>query len=150
VTAPEAVTADNREDSSMLSESGDADAVVDGRLSSIVSHLEDADFERSDPTITPGPDNGVQFRSVLVDEEPRPAVHILNPLVPRDHGLPAVPVCSWCAAAHDGEQWRRIEDVARDLRLLEELVPGISYGLCPTCRDRISSSLVDASEITGP
>ena len=62
--------------------------------------------------------------------------------IERDGDRPAVPVCSWCGEGHDGSHWRRIEDVVRDLRLLEDLLPSIDYGICPTCRDLMSAELL--------
>ena len=93
-------------------------------------------------TITPEPNNVVRFRSVLVFEEPRPAVALLDEHVARDRDAPVVPVCSWCGEGHDGSQWRQIEELVRDLRLLEDLMPTVSYGICPKCRDLMSADLL--------
>ena len=95
-----------------------------------------------DMTVTPEPDNVVHFRSVLVFEEPRPTVALLSEHVARDSGTSAVPICSWCGEGHDGSRWRQIEELVRDLRLLEDLMPSISYGICPTCRDLMSADLL--------
>lgn len=92
-------------------------------------------------TITPEPDGVVRFRSVLVFEESRPAVSLLGGPSTPDGNQPAVPVCSWCGDGHDGARWRRIEDVVRDLRLLEDRLPSVDYGICPTCRSRMSADL---------
>jgi hypothetical protein len=93
-------------------------------------------------TITPEPDNVVRFRSVLIFEEPRPAVALLSEHVARDSGRPAVPICSWCGEGHDGSRWRQIEELVRDLRLFEDLMPSISYGICTACRDLMSAELL--------
>lgn len=93
-------------------------------------------------TISPEPNNVVHFRSVLVAEESRTAVAFLSDHVARDGDTPAVPVCSWCGEGHDGSRWRPIEELVRDLRLLEDLMPSIDYGICPTCRDLMSSDLL--------
>jgi len=97
-------------------------------------------------TITPEPDNIVHFRSVLVFEQPRPTVSLLGPHTERDNEAPAVPVCSWCGKGHDGSRWREIEELVRDLRLLEILMPSITYGICPTCRDIMSADLLVPEE----
>ena len=97
-------------------------------------------------TITPEPDNIVHFRSVLVFEQPRPTVSLLGPHTERDNEAPAVPVCSWCGKGHDGSRWREIEELVRDLRLLEILMPSITYGICPTCRDIMSADLLVPAE----
>ncbi len=93
-------------------------------------------------TITPEPDNVVHFRSVLVFEESRSAVAFLSDHAARDSDTPAVPVCSWCGEGHDGSRWRQIEELVRDLRLLEDPMPSIGYGICPTCRDLMSTDLL--------
>jgi hypothetical protein len=95
-------------------------------------------------TITPAPNGVVHFRSLLVFEQARPAVSLLGRRTERDAKAPAIPVCSWCGKAHDGFQWEEIEELARDLRLLEDLVPSISYGICPTCRNLMRADLLVA------
>ena len=97
-------------------------------------------------TITPAPDGTVHFRSLLVFEQPRPSVSLLGKRTEPDDETPAIPVCSWCAKAHDGFQWREIEELARDFRLLEDRMPSITYGICPTCRDLMSADLVVSNE----
>ncbi len=97
-------------------------------------------------TITPAPDGVVHFRSLLVFEQPRPSVSLLDLRAARDSETPAIPVCSWCGKAHDGFQWHEIEELARDLRLLEDLMPSITYGICPTCRDLMSAHLLVSEE----
>jgi hypothetical protein len=92
-------------------------------------------------TITPEPGGVVRFRSALTFEESRPAVALLDDDVELRSDRPAVPVCSWCGEGHDGSRWRRIEDVVRDLRLLEDLMPAVDYGICPTCRELMASQL---------
>lgn len=93
-------------------------------------------------TVTPGPDDSVHFRCTLVFEEERSAVSLLDPEAPRDPSAPAVPVCSWCGQAYDGSRWLDIESLVRELRLLERPVPPIDHGICPTCRDLMSTDLL--------
>ncbi len=93
-------------------------------------------------TVTPEPDNVVHFRSVLVFEEQRSGVALLELSTERNDAAPTVPVCSWCGDGHDGSQWLQIEALVRDLRLLEDRLPSISYGVCPTCRNRMSADLL--------
>jgi len=93
-------------------------------------------------TITPEPHDVLRFRSVLVFEEPRSSVALLSPNAVRDDTAPGVPVCSWCGDGYDGSQWQQIEELVRNLRLLEERVPPINHGICPTCRDLMSSDLL--------
>ena len=97
-------------------------------------------------TITPAPNGVVHFRSLLVFEQPRPSVPFLDQRTNRDEETPAVPFCSWCAKVHDGSKWEEIEVLARDLRLLEDQTPSITYGICPTCRDLMSADLLVAEQ----
>jgi hypothetical protein len=92
-------------------------------------------------TITPSPDGVVHFRSVLLFEEPRPAVALLERHAIRDEQAPPVPVCSWCSEGHDGLGWRPIEEVVRSLRLLEAAAPRLVHGVCPSCRDLMAEEL---------
>ena len=94
-------------------------------------------------TLTPGDARTVRFRSVLVFEEPRPAVSLLEMQTERDGSAPAVSVCGWCGQAHDGEQWMSIEELVLHHRLLEETVmPPIAHGICPACREAMSADLL--------
>ena len=98
-----------------------------------------------DMTLTPQRDGVVQFRSALAFEEHRPEVAFLVDRAERDD-RPAVPVCSWCGDGHDGSTWRRIEDIVRELRLLEDALPAIDYGICASCRDRMTSELHSSAD----
>ncbi len=98
-----------------------------------------------DMTLTPQRDGVVQFRSTLAFEEHRPEVAFLVDRAERDD-RPAVPVCSWCGDGHDGSTWRRIEDIVSELRLLEDALPAIDYGICASCRDRMASELHSSAE----
>ena len=72
-----------------------------------------------DMTITPEPDGRVHFRCVLVFEEARPPVSLLDPHSERDVGLQPVALCSWCGRAQHGSRWLDIEELVRAARLLE-------------------------------
>jgi len=94
-------------------------------------------------TITPGDNQTVRFRSVLVFEEPRTSVLLLEVHAELDGAAPAISVCSWCGKAHDGSQWVGIEELVRDRRLLEEtIVPQVAYGICPSCRELMAAELL--------
>lgn len=85
-------------------------------------------------TISPTQDDGVQFRSVLVVESPRPDIVLLDRWVDRLADSAPLVVCSWCGRGHDGVNWRELDDVVRDRRLLEKSsVPRLDHGICPTC-----------------
>jgi len=94
-------------------------------------------------TITPEPDGRVRFRCVLVFEEVRPSVALLDPKSGRDIGLQPVPLCSWCGRAQLGERWLDIEEFAKEARLLERSsMPQVSHGICASCRGEMSVELL--------
>lgn len=91
-------------------------------------------------TVTPGRHGTVSFRSVLVFEEPRPTVSLIDLRAERDAAGPAVEVCSLCSRAHDGARWSDLEDLMRRRRLLEApQVPPVAYGVCPPCEALLSA-----------
>jgi hypothetical protein len=97
-------------------------------------------------TITPASNGIVHFRSVLVFEQPRTTVALLGTHTARNSEAPAVPVCSWCGKGHDGTEWLEIEELVHRLRLLETVMPLISYGICPPCRDLMSADLLEVGK----
>lgn len=101
--------------------------------------------------LTPLPEDGVRFRSVLLFEEPRTVVPLLDPQTARRDDLASVPVCSWCGRGEHGAAWLDIEDLVRVARLLEQDdLPPISYGICGSCRaDMAADHLVAAGGADG-
>ncbi len=96
-----------------------------------------------DMTITPERNGGVHFRCVLVFEETRPTVSLLDIQSERDNGVRPVPLCSWCARGQHGPRWLEVEALVRVTRLLERAVmPPISHGICTSCRDQMSAELL--------
>jgi len=96
-----------------------------------------------DMTITPEPNGRVHFRCVLVFEEARPTVSLLDAQSERDNRARPVPLCSWCGRGQHGSLWLEIEELVRVTRLLERAsMPPISHGICASCRDEMSAELV--------
>ncbi len=96
-----------------------------------------------DMSITPESDGRVHFRCVLVFEEARPSVSLLDIHLERDVGLAPVPLCGWCGRAQHGSRWLDIEELVRAARLLERSsMPPISHGTCPSCREEMSAELL--------
>ena len=94
-------------------------------------------------TVAPEPDGAVQFRSVLLFEESRPPVALLDPHSERDADAQPVPLCSWCGRGQHGVRWLDIEELVRAGRLLEAAsVPPISYGICEACREEMAADLL--------
>jgi hypothetical protein len=98
-------------------------------------------------SIEPRPDDSVRFRSVLVHEETRPPVALLEPDVPRDPDADPVPVCSWCNRGLHGTDWLDIEALVAAARLFERTSPpAVDYGICAACRDDMSADLLVAGD----
>ena len=96
-----------------------------------------------DMSITPASDGSVHFRCVLVFEEARPSVSLLDAHSERDVDLQPVPLCSWCGRAQHGSRWLDIEELVQVDRLLEQpSMPAISHGICGFCRDDMSAELL--------
>ena len=99
-------------------------------------------------TLTPESDGGVHFRSVVVFEESRPTVPLLDLHEDRDEGSEPVLVCSWCGLGQHGSGWCEIEELVRDTRLLErESLPPVSFGICASCQDVMSAEMVGSDAI---
>ena len=96
-----------------------------------------------DMAVTPRPDGWVHFRSVLVFEERREPVTLLDPHSERDGHAQPIPLCSWCGRGQHGSAWLDIEELVRAARLLEQTsMPPIDYGICSPCRDEMSAELL--------
>lgn len=94
-------------------------------------------------TITPEPDDRVSFRSVLVFEQSRPPVALLDPHPARNTEAQPVPLCSWCGRGQHGSHWLDIEELVQAGRHLERAsMPSVSYGICGACREAMSAELL--------
>ncbi len=102
-------------------------------------------------TIAPEPDGSVHFRSVLVFEESRPPVALLDLHSERDADAQPVPLCSWCGRGQHGARWLDIEELVQVGRLLEPAsMPPISYGICAACRDEMAAELLVPDRASEP
>lgn len=101
-------------------------------------------------TVSPMPDDGVGFRTVLLFEEPRSRVALLDPSIERDTAVASVPVCSWCGRGCHDDRWLDIEELVRAGRHLEGPPPPIEFGICEPCRDDMAAELLVAGEADEP
>jgi hypothetical protein len=93
--------------------------------------------------VAPGAAGGVRFRSVLVFEEERVAVALLDPTVERDDASEPIPLCSWCGRGCLEGSWLEIERLVAEARLLErESLPALTPGICTSCRHQMSAELL--------
>ena len=91
-------------------------------------------------TITPEDDGAVRFRSVMLFEEERPPVSLLDPDTARDERVAPIEVCNWCGRGRDDSAWIDIEVLVRDRRMLEDdALPAVVNGICDDCREEMSA-----------
>lgn len=96
-----------------------------------------------DVTVSSDDGERVRFRSVLVWEEVRTDVLLLDDGAQRDLATEAVRICSWCNSGEHGAEWIAVEQLVAASRLLERpALPAVSYGICPSCREAMSADLL--------
>ena len=93
--------------------------------------------------IGPVGDGGVRFRSVLVFQEARSPIALLDPTVERDHASAPIALCSWCGRGRFDGSWLDLERLVADARLLERAsLPPVTPGICGSCREQMSVALL--------
>jgi hypothetical protein len=81
----------------------------------------------------------LEFRSVLLREEARPKVDLLDPDFPRTEAM--LIMCAWCKKVN-ADGWVEAEETVRRLRLFEQArLPRITHGVCPACREVLETKL---------
>jgi hypothetical protein len=120
-------------------------------LNNIRTHQREVslDFRCDSPTsrrtmrlkIFPGNEGAVHFQSLLLDEEKRKYVPLLDSRVGRASSF--VIMCSWCNSVQTGEdQWEEIEDAVNRLALAySPVLPKLAHGICPECLNRIRNEV---------
>jgi hypothetical protein len=90
--------------------------------------------------VSPAGGGRVGFRVRAVREEPRPAVPLLDPAVPRSDAR--VRMCGWCKRVEVGGWWAEAEDALAVLGLAEQaVVPAVAHGMCADCERRMAALL---------
>ncbi len=81
--------------------------------------------------ILPLADSALEFRSLLVREEARPKVNLLNPGYPRTEEF--VTVCAWCKKVKASD-WMEAEEAVHQLQFFDRSqLPQITHGICEGC-----------------
>lgn len=84
----------------------------------------------------------LEFRSVLLREDERPRMDLLDPAFPRTEEL--LTVCAWCKKVNVAG-WVEVEDAVRHLRLFERArLPRVTHGVCAACKAAFKSTLQSA------
>lgn len=84
-------------------------------------------------TCLPRPKLGIELRSCIIREEPRPRAPILDREQPRSDEVATL--CAWCKRYKVSEfDWREIDDAVTQLEFFSSpKLPQLSHGMCPTC-----------------
>jgi hypothetical protein len=81
----------------------------------------------------------LEFHSVLLREEARPRMDLLNPEFPRTEAL--LIMCAWCKKVN-ADGWVEVEEAVSRLRLFEQgRLPRITHGMCPACMEVLETTL---------
>jgi hypothetical protein len=81
--------------------------------------------------LLPLTDGALEFRSVLVREESRPKVNLLDSNFPRTEEF--LTLCAWCKKVKASD-WMEAEDALHQLKLFDRpQLPQITHGICEDC-----------------
>lgn len=80
----------------------------------------------------------VEFRSRVLRLERREPVNLIDMSLDRRSGE-FLTMCSWCKAVLVDQTWVEVELAVQRLGILSDpVLPRISHGICPGCRDRMT------------
>lgn len=92
----------------------------------------------------PASDGGLELRSRIVAQRPRPAVALLDVTLARSRRL--VRMCGWCKAIEVERAWLPPERALADAPILCQVpVPAITHGICGACEQAVLAQL-DAAD----
>lgn len=97
--------------------------------------------------INPIENNGVRFNSVLLDEEPRSYVTLLDNNIRRKSSF--IIICSWCKMVNvSREHWIDIEAAVKFLNLFKsDPYPRLSHHICPSCNNRLRTEIMNVGRM---
>jgi hypothetical protein len=86
---------------------------------------------------------GIEFRSHVLREEPRPSVKWLSADAARSDRM--VRMCSYCKRVATPE-WVEVEEAISRLRLFEQdYLPQITHGICTDCHQQLQKTIAATS-----
>jgi hypothetical protein len=96
--------------------------------------------------ISPIQAGGVQFDGVLVREERRQRVALLDPEAPRSADF--VTICAWCKSVRiRDEEWVPAEEAIVHLDIFgTHRFPQLTHGICAACDEQIKQELPEGDE----
>lgn len=86
-------------------------------------------------------DGQVEFRTTLVESQPRTAMSLMDATLIRSEAQ--VKICGWCMRLPDTSgNWLEIEEAVHALKLFEGIpIPQLSHTMCPGCYSSVTSAL---------
>lgn len=97
--------------------------------------------------ISPLEENRIRFNSVLLDEEPRSSVTLLDSTIKRKSSF--IIICSWCKMVNISKyHWIDIEAAVKFLNIFQsESYPKLSHRICPDCSSRLRKEIINAGDV---
>lgn len=96
-----------------------------------------------------GNDGEVEFRTSLIDSQPRTAMSLMDSTLIRSESQ--IKICGWCMRLPEPSgEWVEIERAVHALRFFEGLpVPRLSHTMCPDCFSSMENALERPAPIGG-
>lgn len=92
--------------------------------------------------VLPLEDDAVEFRTRLLERQPRPAQPIASPSPPAHDAREPIRACGWCKKIFVDGGWVEIEEAVRRLELFHRApMPPITHGICDVCRQAMLETL---------
>ena len=97
--------------------------------------------------ISPLENNSVRFNSILLDEESRSYVTMLDSSIKRKSGF--IIICSWCKMVNvSRDHWIDIEAAVKFLNLFNSApYPKLSHRICPGCHSRLRAEIINTRRV---
>ena len=91
--------------------------------------------------VSPESNGAVKFKSVLIREEPRPYVCLLDPKFNRSGAF--LRICSWCKLIAVSESnWQEAERAIESLNIFgSERMPELTHTICASCKEKYLNQL---------
>jgi hypothetical protein len=86
--------------------------------------------------IAPLEKQGVAFVNVILREELRPVVQLLNPQFPRNEQM--LRMCGWCKKVNFKDNWLETDEAVTTMKIFDDPeLPKITHGICPPCKSKL-------------
>lgn len=91
-------------------------------------------------TMRPLAGKRIEFQSIVLREERRDSVPLLDRTSPRTDQL--ISICAWCKKVKVDSEWLEVEDAIGKLQLFHEpLLPKLTHGMCSSCQTQLENEM---------